>query len=162
MALIERPECGRDVSSKAEACPDCAFPVASGSTTAPVRAQARAASSSPLEVTKQIVGRLLFGGVLMASGAVWEAPPVVLSALFVWVTALPIWVKAKRAERLGAGPSHKGMSDQVESRLMDLEDRYRQHMSAIEESHSQQIADLDERLDFTERLLTKPREQLGP
>lgn len=27
MTLIECPECGREVSDQAEACPDCAFPI---------------------------------------------------------------------------------------------------------------------------------------
>jgi len=31
MALINCPECGRSVSDKAKACPDCAFPIANAS-----------------------------------------------------------------------------------------------------------------------------------
>ncbi len=30
MALIKCPECGKQVSDKAEACPNCGYPVASG------------------------------------------------------------------------------------------------------------------------------------
>ncbi len=31
MALIDCPDCGREVSSSASVCPDCAYPIGSGS-----------------------------------------------------------------------------------------------------------------------------------
>jgi len=42
--------------------------------------------------------------------------------------------------------------------LIDVEDR----MVELEHRHLEQIADLEERIEFTERLLTKQREQIGP
>ena len=76
--LIECPECGREVSSGAQACPECAYPVVGrGSSGPPPVVQTRGGTG--LELTKQILGRAIFGGILLASGAAWEAPPVVFS-----------------------------------------------------------------------------------
>ena len=37
MALIKCPECGTEVSDKAEKCPKCAFPIKSGTNTSQVK-----------------------------------------------------------------------------------------------------------------------------
>ncbi len=154
--LIECPECGREVSSGAHACPECAYPVAGqGSSRLPPVVQT--GGGSGLELTKQILGRAIFGGILLASGAAWEAPPVVFSAIFVWATAIPIWIKAKRADRLGPGGEVSRVEKQLERRVSDLEDRHIQQMADMEDQHNRSIAELDERLDFAERLLTKER-----
>ena len=41
MALIECPECGREVSSSAAVCPECAYPVGAGTPAVPPRAMKR-------------------------------------------------------------------------------------------------------------------------
>ena len=154
--LIECPECGREVSSDAHACPECAYPVEGrGSSRLPPMVQTRGGSG--LELTKQILGRAIFGGILLASGAAWEAPPVVFSAIFVWATAIPIWIKAKRDDGLGPGGEVSRVEKQLERRVLDLEDRHIQQMADMEDQHNRSIAELDERLDFAERLLTKER-----
>ncbi len=152
--LIECPECGREVSSGAHACPECAYPLEGGSSR---RLPASSKGGSGLELTKQILGRAILGGILLASGAAYEAPPVILSALFVWGTALPIWIAAKRAERLGPGGEAGRVGKQLEGRISELEDRHIQHMADMEDQHNRSIAELEERLDFAERLLTKER-----
>ena len=82
---------------------------------------------------------------------------MVFSGIFVWATALPIWIKAKRAERLGPGGEVSRVEKQLERRVSDLEDRHIQQMADMEDQHNRSIAELEERLDFTERLLTKER-----
>ncbi len=51
--LIECPECGREVSSGAHACPECAYPLEGGSSR---RLPASSKGGSGLELTKQILG----------------------------------------------------------------------------------------------------------
>ncbi len=71
LMLIECPECGREVSSGAQACPECAYPLEGrgrgrGSSRLPPVVQTRGGSG--LELTKQILGRVIFGGILLAIG----------------------------------------------------------------------------------------------
>jgi hypothetical protein len=117
---------------------------------------------SSLDVTKQIVGRLLFGGALMAMGGAFNAPPVILSGVFVWGTNIPIWIRARRAERLGAGGEAARIESRLERRMEELHDRHVRQIADMEDQHARHLAEIDERLDFTERMLTKGREQIGP
>ena len=111
-----------------------------------------------LEVAKQLLGRTIFGGILLASGITWEAPPVILSAMFVWATCAPIWIKARRADKLGAGGEVSRVEKQLGGRIAELEDRQLQQIAELEDQQARQIGELEERLDFTERLLTKQRD----
>jgi hypothetical protein len=159
--LVECPECGRDVSSSAAACPECAYPVATGTPTTPITARKRSGGGA-LDVTKQIVGRLLFGGALMVMGGMWEAGPVILSGFFVWGTNIPIWIRARRAEKLGTGGDAARIESRLERRMEELHDRQARQLADMEDQHARHLAEIDERLDFTERMLTKGREQIGP
>jgi hypothetical protein len=161
--IVECPECGQDVSSSAAACPECAYPVATGTPTTPITAHRRqGVGGSAFDVTKQIVGRLLFGGALMAMGGAWDAPPVILSGLFVWGTGIPIWIRARRAERLGGGGEAARIENRLERRMEELHDRHVRQIADMEDQHARHLSEIEERLDFTERLLTKSREQIGP
>ena len=73
-----------------------------------------------------------------------------LLALIVAGSALPAWYR-HRMERLRTGWAESALVDDLEDRLGDLEHR-----------HQEQMADLEERIEFAERLLTKQREQIGP
>ena len=110
-----------------------------------------------MEVAKQLIGRTIFGGILFASGIGFEAPPVILSALFVWATCAPIWIKARRADKLGAGGDGGGIENEFELRMAELEDRQVQQFAELEDQQVRHIGELEERLDFTERLLAKQR-----
>lgn len=96
-------------------------------------------------------------GILLASGVAYGAPPVIISAVFGWATTLPIWIKAKRAEKPGPGAEVGRVEKQLERRIMELEDRQIQRVSDMEDQHARSIVELEERLDFAERLLTKER-----
>jgi hypothetical protein len=50
-----------------------------------------------------------------------------------------------------AGRADTALVDGLKDRIAELEHR-----------HVEQVADLEERIEFTERLLTKQREQIGP
>jgi len=94
----------------------------------------------------------------LASGIVWEAPPVIIGALIVAGSSIPIWFRAKRAERLGTSGEVRRLETRLEQRFREAEERVSQYASDIDEN-ARQIAELDERLDFTERLLTRQREE---
>ena len=156
--LIECPECGREVSSKAAACLECAYPLGSAKSRLPTHGDGGSRGGGGLEVAKQLLGRTIFGGILLASGIAWEAPPVILSAMFVWATCAPIWIKARRADKVGAGGEVSRIERQLDGRIAELEDRHLQQITELEDQQARHIGELEERLDFTERLLTKQRD----
>jgi hypothetical protein len=95
---------------------------------------------------------------MFASGVGWEAPPVIIGSLLIVGSAVPLWLKARRAERLGAGPDTRAIQDQVERQLLAAEDREAQQYADIEQN-TNRIAELEERLEFMERLLARRREE---
>jgi hypothetical protein len=50
----------------------------------------------------------------------------------------------------------------LEERVATMEQRHREQMAELVRMHADQSADLEERIDFAERLLTKRREQTNP
>ena len=150
MALIECPECGREVADSAAECPDCAYPVAKGSTPVPSRA-----ASEPTERSRwpavSIIGRIAVGGILLFLARVEQelGTGTGLVGLLVAGSAIPTWYRHKM-ERLRAG-SADALVDGLEDRMVQLEQR-----------HLEQMTDLEERIEFAERLITKQRAQIGP
>ncbi|MEX1050338.1 MAG: hypothetical protein WEC54_02190 [Gemmatimonadales bacterium] len=84
----------------------------------------------------------------------------VLAGLTAWASAIPLWWKARKAARARAvsGHSEHGLQRQ----LLDMEERIQRELGEIE-SNTRRVTDLEERLEFTERLLTKYRDnQIAP
>ena len=152
MALIDCPECGWQVSDTAAACPKCAYRLGAG---APAVQPSRAVTRYTKSVwwtAASIVGRIgagvtLWGLARGGSGGMDMA--VFLAGLLIAGSAIPTWFRytAQLKERR----VDTGLEDRLEDRMLEQEDR-----------HLEQIADLEERLEFAERLLTKQREQIGP
>jgi hypothetical protein len=113
--------------------------------------------SSPLDVTKSIVGRLTLFGVLLVSGIEWEAPPVIIASVAVFLSAIPVWWKARRAERSGGVIADTGLEKRIEQRMAEAEARFREQLGDIDHN-SHALAELEERIEFTERLLAKHRQ----
>ena len=157
MALIECPDCGTDVSSKAPTCPRCAYPVSKklAGHDSTIRSQ-----YGGLEVAKQLLGRVILGGVVFASGVAYEAPPVLLSSLVIFGSCVPVWLRARRAAILGYTGSAAVLEGRFKELLADMEYRQVQQLDEVAEQSSRQIAELEERLDFTERLLAKQADQV--
>jgi hypothetical protein len=69
---------------------------------------------------------------------------------------------------LGRGPIRRrpdaAQEDAMERRIAEVEDRIEQHLAAMNESHRDQLLELEDRLDFAERLLAqqKDRGELPP
>jgi hypothetical protein len=159
MPLIDCPECGIDVSGHATFCPRCGFPVK--------KAGGRAATGThglptipltSLDVTKSLIGRLVFGGLLFASGIGFDAPPVIMLALVAWGSGLPLYLKARKEVRLAGGQSAKVIDDNVAHQLLEAKNQSLQQLAEIDRNATQ-IAELEERLEFMERLLARQRDE---
>jgi len=145
MALIACPECGREVSSSASVCPACAYPVATGTPAVPMPAK-----RSWWKTVVPILLRIGVGGVLLGFGIGEESVAAVTGALIIGASSIPAWYRDK-IERLRVARVERVSDGRLDERLAEMELR-----------HREQLADLEERIDFAERLLTKRREQIGP
>lgn len=159
MALIACPECGRQVSSSAVACPECAYPVASGTPPVGVPAVRRSKWRGRLLLAANVGARVLFGSILIGFGLEGTddaAGAAVVGGLAIAASAIPVIVRAwySRGTALAGAPRTESLEAMAQ--------RQREQMAAFAQAQADRIADLEERIDFAERLLTKRREQLNP
>ena len=163
MALIECRECGREVSSSAAACPECAYPI--GTRRARTRGLAPVGSGPPKrpwwKLAIPIIGRIAVGSIVMVFAVDDQSVAGLIGGLLIGGSAIPAWYRDK-FDRLGAGPAAAPRDDRLEDQMAEIEHRHREQMAQLEQTHAGQIADLEERMDFTERLLTERRGQAGP
>jgi hypothetical protein len=160
MALIDCPECGTAASTEATFCPQCGFPIKrlGAHATHGARSSVPLIPFTVLDVTKSIVGRLLFGGLLFASGIGFDAPPVIILSLVAWGSALPLYLKARKAHRLGPFTGVGKLDESVVRQLTEVRDETRRELAGIDDN-ANRIAELEERLEFMERLLARQRDQ---
>ena len=155
MALIDCPECGREVSSSAAVCPVCAYPVSTGTPPVPPRAVSEPPKYRWWKTTIPLLGRVVLGVMLAAIGGDEEGSvAAVIGGVIIAGSAIPAWYRDK-IERLKAGRAAEGLDDRFADRMADLEHRQQVQMDRLEQMHTEQMADLEERIDFAERLLTK-------
>ena len=149
MALIECPECGWEVSDTATACPKCAYRL--GGALSVSRSEVTSASTErSWWPAASIIGRIGVGAflVLLAGAGQEFTTSTGLLGLVVAGSALPAWLRHKM-ERVTPGDD-TALVDRLEDRIAELE------------RHQEKVTELEERIDFAERLLTKQREQIGP
>ncbi len=161
MPLIECPECGREVSSSAAACPECAYPVGTRTHRAPPSVVSGLPKREWWKTALPILARLAVGAILITGGIEEESVAGLIGGLLVGGSAIPAWYRDK-FDRLGAGRAAAPRDDRLEDQMAEMENRHREQMAHFEQMHTGQIADLEERIDFTERLLTERRGQAGP
>ena len=148
MAFTDCPECGLEISDRAAACPRCGFPMKQ-------KPEVRYVSGTTgLDAAKSIVGRVLLGGAIFLSGALGENPPAVLCSLIIFGSTIPVWLKARRFERLRSSGELATVEPPPDQRLLEAEARRRQQATELDQA-SQQVEDLQERLEFLERLVAK-------
>jgi phosphoglycerate-specific signal transduction histidine kinase len=99
-----------------------------------------------------IVGRLTVGAIMVAAGGDESEATIaaVTGGLIIGASAIPVFYR-DRIERLKAGRTP----------VRVLDDRVDDRMAEMEHLHQEQIAELEERIDFAERLLTKQRDEIG-
>ncbi len=111
----------------------------------------------------QVLSRLLLGGVLIASAGAYEAAPVLICGIIVGGSALPISLKAYRRRVLRKAEIDRGdLEGLLERRLAEFEDRSFQYMSELEDRNAVRIEVVEERIDYTERLLARRSEAYVP
>jgi hypothetical protein len=161
MALIDCPECGTAASTEATFCPQCGFPIKrlGGHTAQHARSSVPLIPFTVLDATRSIVGRVLFGGLLFASGIGFDAPPVILLSLVAWGSSVPLYLKARKAHRLGPVGATRKLDESVVRQLTEVRDETRRELAGIEDNAAH-IAELEERLEFMERLLARQRDQV--
>jgi len=162
MALISCPDCGREISNSATTCPECAFPVAAPSNRRIARADTASPQPSWWTTSLSILARVLGGTIIAAVGGDEEGSVMaIIGGLTIAASAIPTWYRAKIA-RLKSEGGVGELTRRLADRMVDFERRQQDHLDRIERMQSEQMADLEERIDFAERLLTKQREQIGP
>jgi len=159
MALTECPECGTVASSEATFCPQCGYPFGKGGE--PAAPGPRGLPFVPmnlLDVTRSIVGRILVGAGMMATGVGFDAPPGVLLALVVWGSAVPLYLKARKAHKLGPLAGHRVLEEAVAKQLAAARDETQRQLASVDHNTAR-ITELEERIDFMERLLARERDR---
>lgn len=162
MALIGCPECGREVSSSASTCPACAYPLVALTPTVPPQAVSKPEKHQWWKIAVPLVGRVLFGIILIGVGIEEEdSVAAVVGGTAIAVSAIPAWYRSK-IERLKAARGASALEDRIENRMAEFEYRQQELLDRLEREHTGQMADLEERVDFAERMLAKQRDKLGP
>jgi hypothetical protein len=111
----------------------------------------------------QVLSRLLLGGVLIASAGAYEAVPVLICGLIVSGSALPITLKAYKRKVLRRAEVDGGdLETLLERRLAEFEDRNFQYLNELEDRTAERIEAVEERIDYTERLLARRSEVYVP
>ena len=150
MPFIDCPECGREISSRAPTCPECGCPVA-----APDPAQRALASTHRWQDALNLLARLGIGTFLIAVGATGSGEAGVIGGVIIAASAIPAWFQ-NRTDRLRSGDS-RAIERRLEQRIGDLERQVQEQVEHFDQAQSERVTDLEERLDFAERLLTRPK-----
>jgi len=159
MALIDCPECGTPASAEATFCPECGFPIRKvGEPEPPAPLGLPAVAFSMLEITRSIVGRILIGAAMVWTGVAFDAPPGVLLGLVAWGSVVPLYLKARKAHRLGPLAGHRQLEEAVKKQLTAARTETERRLGTVEQNAGR-IAELEERVDFMERLLARERER---
>ncbi len=162
MALIECPECGREASSSAAACPACAYPLNTATSIASGRSTEERSELVWWRTGVSVVSRVAVGALLMVAASEIDTAEwgTFIGGLIITASAIPAFVRGHKASlrAKGSGPTAALMED----RMTAIDEHYRERIDQIEQTHAAQLGELEERIDFAERLLTKQREQIGP
>ena len=99
---------------------------------------------------------------IAAGGDLSEATiACVVGGLIIGASAIPVFyrdtIERLKADRAAATHDHR-----IEDRMAELEHRHREEMRQADQMHAVQMAELEERVDFAERLLTKQRGEITP
>lgn len=104
----------------------------------------------------QILSRVLLGGVLVVSAGAYEAVPVLICGIIVGGSAVPLSLKAYKKRVLGKASGGMGDLEQLlERRLAEFEDRNFQFLNELEDRSIERVEAVEERIDYTERLLAR-------
>lgn len=109
----------------------------------------------------RLSARLVLILVLFVSGIEYEAPQLIMAALAVGVSAGLLSLRRYRKHVLGKSGRDVGSRRELEARLAAVEDLQERRGMEFEDQYHGRLTELEERLDFTERLLASQRETEG-
>lgn len=101
----------------------------------------------------RLLGRIAVLLVLVPSAFAYEAPHLILVALAVAWSAGSLSLHRYRDHLLGQPEEDSAGFLAVERRLAAVERRQEQEVMELEDHYHDRLSDMEERLDFTERLL---------
>jgi len=160
MALMRCPECQADVSSRAVSCPQCGHPL-TGEVSVPARARQERPTPRSYITTRFALGwtaaALILGAMTMGFGMEGEEGGVAFTGMAIWGSSLVIWWKTRRAARAAALPGVAEIERLIEARLRSAEERFGGQLADAQDS-GRQLMEMEERMEFMERLLTKVRD----
>lgn len=165
MPLVYCPDCRAEVSDRAAACPRCGYPIGGANLPAPRAAAPPPALPQHSFLTPQFaVGATAFAvltGIFAMAGTEEEGFGII-AGLMLWGSIIPVWWKARRKARQAAAVGGAAVEQRIDERLKEIEERFRTPLARLEDG-GQQLMEIEERMDFLERLLTKVRDdQVGP
>lgn len=99
--------------------------------------------------------------VLFVSGIEYEGPQLIIAAFVVGVSAVMLSLKRYRKHLLGNTRREGGSLLELEDRLASVEELQEHRGMGLEDQYHDRLAELEERQDFTERLLATQREPEG-
>ncbi|UCD25587.1 MAG: hypothetical protein JSW51_06645 [Gemmatimonadota bacterium] len=109
-----------------------------------------------------MLGRVMLGAVIAGVGGDEEnSVMAVVGGLIIAGSAIPTWYRA-RIDRLKHGQSTPAAEVRITDRIAEFMRQQQAQMDRLEQMYSEQMADLEERVDFAERLLTKQSAQPPP
>jgi hypothetical protein len=159
MALIDCLECGTQASTEATFCPNCGFPISKvREAKPPAPVGFPAVTLSMLDVTRSIVVRLLLGAFMVWTGVEFDAPPAIALAMVPWASVVVLYLKARKAHKLGPLAGHRELEEAVRKQLTAARDETERQLASAEQNTGR-IAELEERIDFMERLVARQRER---
>jgi hypothetical protein len=160
MALIDCPECGHEVSSNAAVCPACAYPVGTVTPPAPPGTATVPPEYKWWKIALSMLVRAAVGGIIAGVGGGEEgSAAAIVGGVLIAASAIPTWYRA-RIERLKAERGGADLEHRFEDRISEFEQRQQEQLDRIERMQAGQMAELEERVDFAERLLAKQRPEI--
>ena len=109
----------------------------------------------------RLAARLVLVLVLFVSGVEYGAPQLILAAAAIGVSAGMLSLRRYRKHVLGQNGGRGTSQRALEARLRAVEELQERRGLDLEDQVHERLAEVEERLDFTERLLASQRETEG-
>lgn len=164
MTLVLCPECRHQISTRAATCPQCGYPL-TGEQHAP-RLPVPVAAPQPVVRTPGTYLTPMFAlgaSVVLAFTGLFamvgteEEGFAVMAGLIAWGSAIPIWWKTRKKARAQALTGAVETQARVDEHLKAIEERFREPLARLDDG-TRQMEEIEERMDFLERLMTKVRD----
>jgi hypothetical protein len=159
MTLVLCRECRAEVSDRAVHCPRCGYPVAGDSPrllpSGHEPPQLPTIVSRPFAVGWTVASGVSAMFMFMLGRGAGAGAAATFGALAILASAIPVWWKTRSAGHAAALSAN--LERRLEERLQAAEEQIGRRLAEMEDG-SRQVAELEERVDFAERLLARYRD----